>query len=99
FEGTAVAGHGFAYVAATRFEASKAITAVHCYPLDAKDSPPPRWKQDVCAARELLPGEVRYRHHLLTLAGPHVVYCSDSGVIAALDAETEIGRASCRERG
>lgn len=88
FEGTAVAGGGRAYIAATRFEEGRAVTAIHCYPLDAREVAPLRWKQDVCTTRELASGEVRSRHHLLTLAGPHVVYCSHSGVIMALDRET-----------
>ena len=88
FEGTAVAANGRAYIAATRFDEGRSLTAIHCYPLDARDVAPLLWKQDVCTTRALPAGEVRYRHHLLTLAGPNVVYCSHSGVIMALDAAT-----------
>src|SRR5207249_3744941 len=38
--------------------------------------------------RELQIGEPRRRHHLLTLAGSSLVYCSHSGAIVALDALT-----------
>src|SRR5262249_6385032 len=58
------------------------------YPVEARGRPALRWKQDVCVTRELGPKEARVRHHLLTLAGPYVVYCSHSGAIVALDAET-----------
>jgi outer membrane protein assembly factor BamB len=88
FEGTAVAARANVWIAVTRFEGARALTAIYCYPLDARGIATPRWKQDVCAAREPPPGERRYRHHLLTLAGPNVVYCSHSGVIVALDAST-----------
>src|SRR5262249_24124958 len=53
------------------------------------------WKVDVCSTRELLPASApeaahkrRARHHLLTAAGPRVVYCSHSGAVVALDART-----------
>src|SRR5439155_26563618 len=59
FEGTAVASRANAWIAATRFEGTRAITAIHCYPIDARGLAMPRWKQDVCAARELQPGERR----------------------------------------
>ena len=88
FEGTAVAGGDCAFIAVTRFDRGRAITAIHCYPLDARGVAAPRWKQDVCASRELAPGQARFRHHLLTLAGGQVVYCSHAGAIVALDAAT-----------
>jgi outer membrane protein assembly factor BamB len=98
FEGAPVAGNGRVYIAATRFEGGKVITAIHCYPIDPEDSEPTLlWRADVCATRELVParpdGTVlaagrRARHHLLTLAGSQVVYCSHSGAVVALDART-----------
>src|SRR5262249_62394070 len=61
-----------------------------------EDSEPPLlWSTDVCETRELLPAgsgkaeqRERRRHHLLTVAGPLVVYCSHSGAVVALDART-----------
>jgi outer membrane protein assembly factor BamB len=97
FEGAPVAAGGRVFVAATRFEGDKVITAVRCYPTRPEDSNPALlWSTDVCATRELLPGGAgkkgalyqRRRHHLLTVAGPLVVYCSHSGVVVALDART-----------
>ncbi len=95
FEGAPVSANGLVYVAATRFEGDKVITAIHCYPLHPEDVEPALlWRTDVCETRELLPGRragaagQRVRHHLLTLAGSQVVYCSHSGAVVALDART-----------
>jgi outer membrane protein assembly factor BamB len=86
FEGAPAVRDGLLYVAATRFEStsSQAITEVRCY---AADSGALRWKQDAAATRDL-PAGPRYRHHLLTLAGRHVVYASHGGAVVALDALT-----------
>jgi outer membrane protein assembly factor BamB/tetratricopeptide (TPR) repeat protein len=86
FEGAPVAGAGRVYIAATRFEKGQAVTSVRCY--DAGRGGRPLWQQDVCDTAEPRLGESRYRHHLLTLAGPHVVYCSHAGALIALDGLT-----------
>jgi outer membrane protein assembly factor BamB len=86
FEGAPVVAGGRAYIAATHVAGGQTITEVHCYPLEARLAAPLRWKQRVCATPELRPGQRRYRHHLLTLAGPNLVYCSHSGAVVALDA-------------
>jgi outer membrane protein assembly factor BamB len=88
FEGTPVVGNGQAYVAVTRFGGNRAVTAIHCYPLTARGVAPLRWKRDVCSTSELPPKEGHFRHHLLTLAGPHLVYCSHAGAVVALDSMT-----------
>jgi outer membrane protein assembly factor BamB len=89
FEGAPVLQDGRVYIAATCFTGSETVTAVHCYPLYADNKAPlPLWHQDVCAIREEKSAEPRYRHHLLTLAGPLIVYASHSGAIVALDAIT-----------
>jgi outer membrane protein assembly factor BamB/tetratricopeptide (TPR) repeat protein len=88
FEGAPVAADGRVYAAVTRFAGGRTVTAVHCYPLQAEGTPPLRWRQDVCETPELSGKDERCRHHLLTLAGPNVVYCSHSGAVAALDAVT-----------
>jgi outer membrane protein assembly factor BamB len=94
FEGAPLVHEGRVYIAASRFEGDRLVTAIHCYPAHAEDSPPPLlWRTDVCETRELLPGAdsdrartQRSRHHLLTLAGARVVYCSHSGAVVAVDA-------------
>jgi outer membrane protein assembly factor BamB len=85
FEGAPVVRDGLLHVAATRFEGgTSTVTEIRCY---AADTGARRWKVDVAAARDVPPGP-RYRHHLLTLAGRHVVYASHAGAIIALDART-----------
>jgi outer membrane protein assembly factor BamB len=88
FEGAPVVRDGRAYIAATRVEKGQTITSIHCYPIRTDDTPRPIWRKDICSTQELGPKERRFRHHLLTLAGPRLVYCSHSGAIAALDADT-----------
>src|SRR5262249_32764646 len=101
FEGAPVVGYDRVFIAATRFEGDKAITAIHCYPSDPETSSPvPLWRADACEARELPPPRAgkhdgapaappaRRRHHLLTLARGLVVHCSHSGAITAFDART-----------
>jgi outer membrane protein assembly factor BamB len=98
FEGAPLVSDGRVYIAATRFEGDRVVTAIHCYPAHPEDTAPAAlWRTDVCETRELLsgppkPAEIlkhqRNRHHLLTLAGSRVVYCSHSGAIVGLDART-----------
>ncbi len=97
FEGSPVVREGRVWIAATRFEGDRVVTAVHCYPAHPEDNTAPLlWKTDLCETRELQPAtsaaeldkKERRRHHLLTLAGSKVIYCSHSGVIVALDART-----------
>jgi outer membrane protein assembly factor BamB len=86
YEGSPVVQSGRVWIAQTRFNRNVAATAIECY--DAATGTR-RWRQEVCEATELTPGgEPRYRPHLLTLAGPNVVYCSHSGAIVAVDAVT-----------
>jgi outer membrane protein assembly factor BamB len=94
FEGAPIVSQGRVCIAASRFESDKLITALHCYPSDPEDSSPALlWRTDVCETRELLPArseaashlKQRTRHHLLTLAGGRVLYCSHSGTIVCVD--------------
>lgn len=85
FEGAPVVRDGLLHVAATRFEGgNQMVSEVRCY---SADTGALRWKEDVVAARDV-PQAPRYRHHLLTLAGRHVVYASHAGAVVALDALT-----------
>jgi outer membrane protein assembly factor BamB len=86
FEGAPVAGDGRVYIASSRIEKGQTVTSISCY--HAARGGKPLWQQDVCAAAEFKEEEPRYRHHLLTLAGPQVVYCSHTGAIIALDGLT-----------
>jgi outer membrane protein assembly factor BamB len=88
FEGTPIVHDDLLYIASTRFVNGRALTRVICYPADTPEKPAELWHQDICETREFADKDRRYRQHLLTLAGPYVVYCSHSGAISALDALT-----------
>lgn len=79
FEGPPVVHEGRVYIAQTRFEPA-AVATIACY--DA-DNGAVRWRQDVCQIQDF---QALPRHHLLTLAGSNVVYCSHSGAVVAVDA-------------
>lgn len=85
FEGAPVVHEGQVFIAATHFDVVN-TTSIHCY--DALTGTP-RWRQpiDVCSVSDSRHGAARHRHHLLTLAGSSLVYCSHSGAIVALDTE------------
>jgi outer membrane protein assembly factor BamB len=87
FEGTPVVADGRLYIAATRFSGDRAVTAVHCYPVE-KTKPAPRWELDVCEVRGAGPKGNRPHNQLLTMAGPYLVYCSHTGAVVALEAAT-----------
>ena len=88
FEGAPVVHNGLLYAAVTWFEGDHTVTAIQCFPAGTETLPPKRWQQIVCETHELKPKEERSRQHLLTVAGPNVVYCSHSGAIVAVDALT-----------
>jgi outer membrane protein assembly factor BamB len=89
FEGGPVVQEDRVYIASTRFVNGRALSRLHCYFANAVNEPQELWHQDICETREFADlDHRRYRQHLLTLAGPNVVYCSHSGAIAALDART-----------
>ncbi|MBY0526093.1 MAG: PQQ-binding-like beta-propeller repeat protein [Gemmataceae bacterium] len=84
FEGSPVEREGRVYIARTRFaNDGRSTTAIDCF---SAETGARRWERDVCEARESWEGEPRYRHHLLTLGGGQVFYCSHSGAVVALDA-------------
>jgi outer membrane protein assembly factor BamB len=88
FEGGPVVGHGGVFIAESRFAGGQTQTAISCYDANTGRL---RWQSDVCSVvQDFKRDEVkpRYRHHLVTLAGSTVVYCSHSGAIVALDAFT-----------
>ncbi|MCI0462681.1 MAG: PQQ-binding-like beta-propeller repeat protein, partial [Gemmataceae bacterium] len=85
FEGAPVVHHGRVYSAVTRFVGGQTQTALACY--DAQNGLL-RWQRSLCVTQELKEGEQRTRHHLLTLAGPQIVYCAHAGALIALDAAT-----------
>jgi outer membrane protein assembly factor BamB len=87
FEGAPLVQHGRVYLAVTRVTGANRVTAVACY--DAVTGEP-RWRQpvDVCEVQDLHPTSGRRPHHLLTLAGPYLIYNSHAGAVVALEAAT-----------
>jgi outer membrane protein assembly factor BamB len=87
FEGAPLVVNGRVYAVLSRLEVGQTKSWITCY--DAQKGTP-LWKREVCetrAGKEPDDGR-RYRHHLLTLAGTNVVYCSHAGAIVAVDAVT-----------
>jgi outer membrane protein assembly factor BamB len=86
FEGAPLVHDGRLYVARTRFGTAGMTVSVDCH--DA-DTGAPRWSRDVLHSLVAVPaGQVWHARHLLTLAGPYVVYGSEGGAVVALDAAT-----------
>jgi outer membrane protein assembly factor BamB len=86
FEGTPLVQAGSVYVALSKVANYRTITSIVCYDRHGRE----RWTREVCDVAEFeTPGhDTRYRHHLLTWADGHVVYCSHAGAIVAVDAWT-----------
>ncbi len=61
FEGAPVVQDGRVFVAVTRSTPDKTVTAVHCYALEARGTPPLRWSREVCETREFQVGDRRRR--------------------------------------
>ncbi len=82
WEGAPIIADGELYAAFVRSDAGRTIHAIACY---RGDGDRPAWVADVCETGAVEP---RTRHELLTLAGRNVVFCSHSGVVAAVAAKT-----------
>jgi outer membrane protein assembly factor BamB len=85
FEGAPLVHQNRAYAAVTQFLAGQTRSLLVCYDAGSGNL---RWQKEVCMTAEAKEGETRIRHHLLTLAGPNIVYCSHSGAVVAVDALT-----------
>jgi outer membrane protein assembly factor BamB/tetratricopeptide (TPR) repeat protein len=85
FEGAPVYYQGRVIIAVTRALVGQVQTALACYDADTGAL---QWQRDICETQELKEGEQRHRHHLVTLDGSNVAYCSHSGAVVALDAAT-----------
>jgi outer membrane protein assembly factor BamB len=88
FEGAPLVARGLIWIASTRYNGNRCFTAIDCYAADDSSTPPLRWRCDVCETSDVKAGEPRYRHHLLTLAGTQIVYCTHNGAVVAVDALT-----------
>jgi outer membrane protein assembly factor BamB/tetratricopeptide (TPR) repeat protein len=88
FEGAPLASGGQLWIASIHYRRDRCITSLDSFPVDDTSQPPARWRRDVCETRDLKPGEPHFRHHLLTLAGTQLIYCSHTGAVVAVDALT-----------
>jgi outer membrane protein assembly factor BamB/tetratricopeptide (TPR) repeat protein len=85
FEGTPVVVEDHVLCARLSLAEGRVATTLDCYSLGSGAR---RWRREVCEIRHSKSQEPRYRHHLLTVAGPDVVYASHAGGIVAVDALT-----------
>lgn len=71
-----------------KFEAGRTVHVAACYdPADANRAPGrPAWTTELCDSALPVTGGDRNRQELLTLAGRHVVFCSNNGAVVAVDA-------------
>lgn len=89
FEGAPVVVGTQLYTAVTRFEGNRAITSIDRYDgADGDDAPFRRWRVDVAEVSVLGATVGRNRHELLTLADSQLIYCTHTGLIVAVDAQT-----------
>ncbi len=84
WEGSPVIRDGWLYAALTRFDGTRAVSTIVCYPA-ADPTSGPVWQKDVYETAETAD---RTKSHLLTLAGPNVVLSSEVGAVVALEAIT-----------
>jgi outer membrane protein assembly factor BamB len=86
FEGAPLVHKQSVFIARSRLAGQNTKTVVCCFNAATGSL---RWQQEVCEMPEFDERTVgRSRHHLLTLAGSHVVYCSDAGAVVAVDADS-----------
>ncbi|MBM3981619.1 MAG: hypothetical protein FJ304_15340 [Planctomycetes bacterium] len=84
WEGAPVVSGRKLWAVYTKFEGARVVQVAACFdPADA--APRPVWTVELCDAAK---GNDRTRQELLTLAGRHVVFCSNTGAVVAVDAAT-----------
>jgi outer membrane protein assembly factor BamB len=73
-----------------KFEAGRVTHVLACYDPSDPDNVPdrPAWVTDLCDGSQPVSGAERTRQEILTLAGRHVVFCSNTGAVVAVDAAT-----------
>jgi PQQ-like domain len=89
FEGTPIVHRDRHYVGIWREAVGEGMAGIACYRIDdPKAAPELVWQRIVGKAGTEPNGETRYRHALVAISGPNVVYCTDGGTVIALDATT-----------
>lgn len=71
-----------------KFEGGRVVHVAVCYdPADGEKAPArPAWSVELCDSPLPVGNEGRTRQELLTLAGRHLVFCSNGGAVVAVDA-------------
>src|SRR5262249_46783409 len=96
-EKTPTAGEGAPLVSGRRlwavyakFEGGRGVHVAGGYdPADGDSAPTrPAWTTELCDGPLPVAGDGRTRQELLTLAGRHLVFCSNGGAVVAVDAAT-----------
>jgi len=87
WEGTPTIAGRRLWAAYSRFDGGRIIQGIACYdPCDSSMAPDrPAWAAEVCDGA-ILDSVGRARHELLTVTDRHVVYCTNNGLVVALDA-------------
>ncbi len=89
FEGAPVVSNDHLYVGLWRQVAGDAVAGVACYRInDPKTTPELVWQRIVGKAGSEPNSAPRYRHELVTISGPNLIYCTDGGSVIALNAMT-----------
>jgi outer membrane protein assembly factor BamB len=91
WEGAPIAADNQLFIARTRTDKNPSLTLIECYDADTGQ---PRWKREICFVQDS--SGAGSHSHLLTLAGPNLVYNSDAGVVVAIDAATGRRAWACR---
>ncbi|MCS7022832.1 MAG: PQQ-binding-like beta-propeller repeat protein [Gemmataceae bacterium] len=77
------------YVAYGRLEGGRIHHGIACYdPADGSTPPPLRWRVDVCSGPHWPTPRLGIRQELLTWANGRLIYNTNNGAIAAVDATT-----------
>lgn len=85
FEGSPIVAGNRVYLAMSRVQGRQTLTSLACYDATSGSS---RWTQEVCHSGEFEESsKPRFRHHLVTLAGRYLAYCSHAGAIVAVDTD------------
>jgi outer membrane protein assembly factor BamB len=90
WEGAPLASGRRLWAVYAKFEGGRTVHVAACYdPADGETSPGrPAWTAELCDSPLPVAGEGRTRQELLTLAGRHLVFCSNGGAVVAVDAAT-----------
>ncbi len=73
-----------------KFEGGRVVHVAVGYDSVEGDNEPqrPAWIVDLCDSGQPVSNDMRTRQELLTLAGRHIVFCSNAGAVVAIDAAT-----------